>query len=364
MKYFTRLNILKVIPLVFLGLALLLASVTLAQTGAYDVSWFTIAGGGGSSQGGRYGVSDTLGQPAASSSSGGPYSVQDGFWAGITEQVSGTVHVMAILAFDNNLDPLTADVIERFRQGTLDQAGLRATLLVDQLGDNNTEIVEIAGGVVTHTNAIPWLPGVHELDTAGPEAIAAFLNWARSQYPSSSTLVALLGHGAGLSPEAHFQGQGNRPVAPTSTVPPLPIHRMNTPVDVTSGTYLSTPELGRALNTATQNGAQPFDLLFLDSCFGGNLDVLYEIHTASSILVASPNYAWGGFFYDKYLPHLTSTATPEQMAQAIIDEYEAALDNEHPNAIFWARGTDIAAIASAVSSLGDTLRANLQSLKL
>lgn len=350
-----------------LAIQLLLASVALAQSGGgFDLSWFTVAGSGGSSQGGVYAVSDTLGQPEAGSSSGGLYSVQDGFWAGIPEEISGTVHVLAVLAFDNNLDPLTADVIERFRQGSVGQAGLRATLLVDQLGEDNTEVVVIAGGVMTHTQAIPWLPSLHELDTANPDTIAAFLNWARGQYASSSTVVALLGHGAGLAPQVHSprpleEGRLARPIGVRSNLPPLPSRRDNTPVDVTSGTYLSTPELGRALNAATGNGTNPFDVALLDSCFGGNLDVLYEIHNTSSVFVASPNYAWGGFFYDRYLPYLTPTATPDQMAQAIVDEYQAALDDEHPNAIFWVRGTDVAALANAISSLGDALRADLQS---
>jgi hypothetical protein len=332
----------------------LLASVALAQTGGgYDLSWSTIAGGGGNSQGGSLSVADTIGQPDVGVSNGGPYSVQGGFWGGITEGPS-SVHVIAILSFDNNLDPHTAEVIENFRQGTLSQSDLRATLLVDQLGDGNTEVVEIAGGVVTHTNAIPWLPGVHELDTAGPDAIAAFLGWARAQQPDHRAVVALLGHGAGPAPEIHKPELGR--FGALSQLPPLPSERDWTPVDVTSGTYLSTPELGRALAAATSNGANTFNVLFLDSCFGGSLDVLYEIRNTSQVLIASPNYAWGGFFYDKYLPHFTPAATSEEMAQAIVNEYQAALDDTHPNAMLWVRGADISAIADSVSNLGDALR--------
>src|SRR5450759_1056845 len=59
----------------------LLALPTLhAQNFALD--WFTIAGGGGTSTGGVYSVSGTIGQPDASGAmTGGNYSLTGGFWS-------------------------------------------------------------------------------------------------------------------------------------------------------------------------------------------------------------------------------------------------------------------------------------------
>ena len=58
----------------------LLGTVAHAQTFAID--WFTIDGGGGTSTGGVYSVSGTIGQPDASGAmSGGNYSVTGGFWS-------------------------------------------------------------------------------------------------------------------------------------------------------------------------------------------------------------------------------------------------------------------------------------------
>src|SRR5213594_2425586 len=48
--------------------------------GGYDLSWFTIDGGGGTSTGGVYSVSGTIGQPDAGVMSGGNYSLVGGFW--------------------------------------------------------------------------------------------------------------------------------------------------------------------------------------------------------------------------------------------------------------------------------------------
>jgi len=61
---------------------LLPVGVALAQTGGeYDLSWSTIDGGGGKSDGGSYILSGTTGQPdAGSTMSGGDYTLTGGFW--------------------------------------------------------------------------------------------------------------------------------------------------------------------------------------------------------------------------------------------------------------------------------------------
>jgi hypothetical protein len=48
--------------------------------GQYSIDWSTIDGGGGTSTGGVYSVSGTIGQPDAGAMSGGGYSVSGGFW--------------------------------------------------------------------------------------------------------------------------------------------------------------------------------------------------------------------------------------------------------------------------------------------
>jgi hypothetical protein len=48
----------------------------------YSIDWYKVAGGGGTSTGGTYQVSGTIGQPDAGGPlTGGPYSLTGGFWA-------------------------------------------------------------------------------------------------------------------------------------------------------------------------------------------------------------------------------------------------------------------------------------------
>ncbi len=47
---------------------------------SFSIDWFKIAGGGGTSTGGVYTVSGTIGQPDAGAMSGGNYTLVGGFW--------------------------------------------------------------------------------------------------------------------------------------------------------------------------------------------------------------------------------------------------------------------------------------------
>src|SRR6266850_395886 len=62
----------------------------LAVSAQLQIDWFTIDGGGGSSSGGVYSVSGTIGQPDASSAmTGGGYSLTGGFWSLLAVQTPG-----------------------------------------------------------------------------------------------------------------------------------------------------------------------------------------------------------------------------------------------------------------------------------
>jgi len=65
-----------------LGLIILALAVLSARAQSYSVDWYKIAGGGGTSTGGLYSVSGTIGQPDASDAmTGGNYSLTGGFWS-------------------------------------------------------------------------------------------------------------------------------------------------------------------------------------------------------------------------------------------------------------------------------------------
>ena len=72
-----------------LGTLLLLASAALAQSGnGYDLSWWTVDGGGGTLTGGDYVLGSTAGQPDAAIWTSGDYTLAGGFWGGVAVEFS------------------------------------------------------------------------------------------------------------------------------------------------------------------------------------------------------------------------------------------------------------------------------------
>jgi len=74
--------------LLLLAAPLMVCPCLLAQS--YSIDWFTIDGGGGTSTGGVYSVSGTIGQPdAGAPMTGGQYSLTGGFWSLYAVQTPG-----------------------------------------------------------------------------------------------------------------------------------------------------------------------------------------------------------------------------------------------------------------------------------
>ncbi len=69
--------------------AVLFSAAALAQS--YSIDWHTIGGGGGTSTGGVFAVSGTIGQPDASPQpmAGGSFSLTGGFWSLVAVQTPG-----------------------------------------------------------------------------------------------------------------------------------------------------------------------------------------------------------------------------------------------------------------------------------
>jgi hypothetical protein len=73
----------KWMTIILLSVLALLLFVSLAFAQEYDLSWWTVDGGGGTfSQGGSYSLGGTIGQPDAGLMSGGIYTLGGGFWGG------------------------------------------------------------------------------------------------------------------------------------------------------------------------------------------------------------------------------------------------------------------------------------------
>ncbi len=66
------------VVLAFIGAALALAAPARAQL---SLTWYTVDGGGGTSSGGGFTLTGTIGQPDAGAMAGGTFTLAGGFWA-------------------------------------------------------------------------------------------------------------------------------------------------------------------------------------------------------------------------------------------------------------------------------------------
>lgn len=95
----------------------LIAAAASAQD--YSIDWYKVAGGGGTSTGGTYTVSGTIGQPDAGVMSGGNYSLVGGFWAIISAiQTPGAPRLTITLTSGNTVmvswpSPSTGFILEQ-----------------------------------------------------------------------------------------------------------------------------------------------------------------------------------------------------------------------------------------------------------
>jgi len=81
--------------LIALGLVLIVSAAALAATEAgYDLTWWTVDGGGGNASGGGYSLSGAIGQPDSGVMSGGSYELSGGFW---NQTVSGALSTIVYL---------------------------------------------------------------------------------------------------------------------------------------------------------------------------------------------------------------------------------------------------------------------------
>src|SRR5438105_2452590 len=74
------------------------------QAQNYSIDWFTIDGGGGTSTGGVYSISGTIGQPDAGHMAGGNYTLDGGFWGILAAvQTPGAPLLRVVLSSTNTV---------------------------------------------------------------------------------------------------------------------------------------------------------------------------------------------------------------------------------------------------------------------
>jgi sugar lactone lactonase YvrE len=134
-----------------------------------------------------------------------------------------------------------------------------------------------------------------ELSMDQGQTLNDFVRWGQAQFPTQRTYLAIANHGQGI------RGIG---------------------WDKTSGAdeFLTPREIADAL---TDPRIVPVDILHLDACSMGLLDVVYELRHSARRLITSQYIGWSFFAYSDYLRHVQATQLTgvDALGSAILAEY-------------------------------------------
>lgn len=179
-----------------------------------------------------------------------------------------------------------------------------------------------------------------QVDSGAPETLLDFIGWAAQSAPAKRYALILWSHGSGWSPSEMAQVAQSAPAAVPVTegelkqrgagdtagqvffsstlrellAKPTPGERAIA-FDDGSGHSLDAIELGQVMAAAARELGRPFDLVGMNACQMGNVEVAYQLRGSAEIYVASeedmPVHGWP---YDEILPQLAAQPDMDAMA--------------------------------------------------
>lgn len=172
--------------------------------------------------------------------------------------------------------------------------------LLDRYGNNNSAYYKVQYDANLNSLA-NYTPNVNywtkdELNMGNSQTLIDFVTWARTNYPAQHYALILHDHGSGL-------GGGMWD-------------------DTSSGDHLTVSEIGTALASATNNGTNEIDVLYMDACLMGMIEDAYQVRDYVNYYVASQNIKWAfPVPHGQVVSGITATTTPTQLATLFVTTY-------------------------------------------
>jgi probable HAF family extracellular repeat protein len=176
-----------------------------------------------------------------------------------------------------------------------------------------------------------------ELDTSDPATLTNFVSWAMSNYPARHYALFLTDHGTGL-------GGGL--------------------FDDTSGYYMFLDDIQQALLDTPTLVGQPLDILYMDMCLMGMVEVAYEMRDYADYMVASQHVQWASSQpYFNYVDGIAADTTPATLAVHFASAYTVAVAPDGLaytiSAVDMSRLDDVVA---ATDALAQALQTNMETI--
>jgi len=214
--------------------------------------------------------------------------------------------VICYFAGDNFLDWfMKENMKELIKAGSSSNINVIAFL---DTTDNETKVFEVNKDdlVRVPTRIVNYSWAESELNTGDPGTFIDYASWAVREYPAENYFIILGGYGEGWIGLMHDMnnGQGD--------------------IDI-----LSLNELEYALKTISNeiyniNGKEKIDVLGLDACYMGMLEVMYQVKDYANYLISSENEeALDGWPYDKLIETIINSPEMDSslFSNSIVDTY-------------------------------------------
>ena len=249
--------------------------------------------------------------------------------------------LMVYLDGDNNLDGTYVPIFNRL-EAAANNPYSQVVALWDRLGSDDSAYYEVQydtnlDNLAVYTESVNYWPK-GELNMGDAATLVDFVNWSRTNYPAQHYALILSNHGSGLA-----GGMLD---------------------DTDEHDLLTVTEMGMAMADATQSGAHPIDVLYMDACLMAMIEDAYQVRDYVDYFVASENIQWSyTTAYSQYVSDITAATTPEQLATLFAAGYAAEMDASSNS--YTISALDVAGlgeIVTATNSLAGPLNEQMEGL--
>jgi hypothetical protein len=286
---------------------------------------------------------------------------------------------MVYLAGDNQLDPAGTKDLKKLKSAMVESGGSDRVRVLAQYDKRlqPTRRFEITAQGAPENFLNDTVEEIAEVNTGDPKALIDFLRWAIKRSPARHYLLSLWGHGYGVDDETVFD-ESVVPVTHRLVRPPLFAEAVNSQLnslrdsfntkalqdhlgsnplleqlesgdvirelvkmtaigtDETSKDFLSNVELKKALEfVRTDNDIglkQNLDIVMMDACNMGMLEVAYQIRNSTDIMLASEDVTpIRGWPYKEILSAVLADpgTSPAALSKLMVTEYIDYYQNQN-----------------------------------
>jgi len=165
-----------------------------------------------------------------------------------------------------------------------------------------------------------------ERNMGEPATLVEFAQWGKDNYPAQHYALVLWDHGNGWRLLGRSTYQKNIIPKDFDTGGPIAAPTGIGWDDTDGGDYITTPELRSALQSIYTYYGAKIDILGMDACLMGMLEIDYELAPFVDYRVgAEETEPWDGWDYEASMAWLVDNpgATAEQLAQQLVSDYGA-----------------------------------------